>query len=236
MKYIVALALVIFLVRIDFFLGQLERLAQRFTPVPPEIEASIEQTDRQLIPVSQDQNLKQTPKEVFLSLLSNFRVSPDKAIREKALEVFKAHPTMFSKTLDTELEAQIFRWQELLHNNEPEVVPFLITLLNILQGENLDMVKRFFSLWIDIDLANFIAAYSGTKDSNCLIITTFGHNIPEDEKLNEYYEREDALKAFLERPNLDPAQKALASNCLLVLGLTISKSTPAAPVDTEGSP
>lgn len=238
MKYIVALAIVIFLVRIDFFLGQIEKATKRFTPAPPEIEATVVQPGRQLIPVSQDKSLKQSPREVFLSLLGSFRGSPDSSLRERAMEIFKSHPTMFSSKLDPELESQIFRWQELLHNNEPEVVPFLINLMNILQGENLLMLKRFFALWIDINLDNFLTAYIKTKDTNCMIITTFGHNIPEEEKLNEYYDREDALKEYLARPNIEPSQKALATNCLLVLGLEISKLAPvAAPVsEPEATP
>ncbi len=226
MKYIVVLTIVVFLVRIDFFLGLIEKTAKRFTPAPPEVESSVLRPGQTLIPVSQDQNLKQTPREIFLSLLGSFRISPDKSVREMALEVFKNHPTMFSQKLDPELEAQVFRWRDLLHSNEPEVVQFLIDLMNILQGENQAMVKRFFALWMEIDMEKFLAAYSRTKDTNCMIITTFGDSIPEEEKLNEYYGREDALKAFLAKTGIDAVQKNLATNCLLVLSLEISKIAP----------
>ena len=88
------------------------------------------------------------------------------------------------------------------------------------------MVKKFFALWMDINMEQFLVAYSKTKDSNCIIATTFGDPIPENEKLNEYYEREDALKALLAKENINPVVEALAKNCLLVLGLEIAKIAP----------
>ena len=226
MKYIVVLAIVIFLVRIDFFVGQIENAISKLTPAPPEVEASLTRPQEILIPLSKDENLQQSPRETYLALLGSFRISPDPALREKAMEIFKAHPTMFSAKLDRDLEAQVFRWQEHLHNNNPEVVNFILDLSKILQGENLEMLKKFWALWMDIDMENFILAYTKSKDSNCTIATSFGFNIPEEEKLKEYYDREDALKEIIAKPNIPPTAKTLANNCLLVLGIEISKIAP----------
>lgn len=225
MKYIVVFAIVIILVRIDFFVGQVENAISKFTPAPPEVEASLARP-QEIIPIAEDENLQQSPRVTYLALLGSFRVSPDSVIREKAMEIFKAHPTMFNDKLDLDLEAQIFRWQELLHNNNPEVVNFILDLSKILQGQNLEILKRFWALWMDIDMENFIIAYTKTKDSNCVIATTFGFNIPEEEKLKEYYDREDALRDFLAKSDVPPTAKALANNCLLVLGLEINKIAP----------
>lgn len=225
MKYIVVFAIVIILVRIDFFVGQVENAISKFTPAPPEVEASLARP-QEIIPIAEDENLQQSPRVTYLALLGSFRVSPDSVIREKAMEIFKAHPTMFNDKLDLDLEAQIFRWQELLHNNNPEVVNFILDLSKILQGQNLEILKRFWALWMDIDMENFIIAYTKTKDSNCVIATTFGFNIPEEEKLKEYYDREDALREFLAKSDVPPTAKALANNCLLVLGLEINKIAP----------
>lgn len=226
MKYIVVLAIVIILVRIDFFVVQIEKAISRLTPAPPEVEASLTRPQEILIPVSKDENLQQSPREIYLALLGSFRVSPDPSVREKAMEIFKAHPTIFTDKLDRDLEAQVFRWQELLHNNNPEVVNFILDLSKILQGENLEMLKRFWALWMDIDMENFILSYTKSKDTNCTIVTTFGFNIPEEEKLKEYYDREDALKEVLAKSDVPPTAKVLANNCLLVLSLEINKIAP----------
>jgi hypothetical protein len=140
---------------------------------------------------------------------------------------------MFNQKLDPQLENEIFRWRDLLNNNEPEAAKFMQDLMNILQGENLEMMKRFFSLWMDINMEHFLAAYSKTKDTNCSIATMLD-NIPEEERLNEYVEREDALKAFVAKEKVDPIQKNLANNCLLVLQIEIAKFPPR-PVE-ESSP
>src|SRR5690606_6706879 len=110
MKYIVVLAIVIVLVRIDFFVGQIEKAITRLTPAPPEVEASLTRPQDIIISVSEDENLQQSPRETYLALLASFRVYPDATIREKAIEIFKAHPTIFTAKLDRELESQVFRW------------------------------------------------------------------------------------------------------------------------------
>lgn len=225
MKYIAVLVIIIMFVRIDVLLGLFDKASNSFKPAPPEVQNSDISSSREVIPVSQDRSLKQTPRENFLAMLEVFRITPDAPTRERALSIFKDHPTIFTDKLDPGLESQVYRWREHLNNNEPETVKFLIDLLNILKGENLQMVKRFFALWMEIDMENFIAAYSKTRDSNCSIATTFGDRIPEEEKIKELYDREDALKALVANDKLSPAQKALARNCLLVLGMEINKSS-----------
>ena len=240
MKYVLILVVVVLMIRIDWILKQFDSLRDRVSaPARTEVQTSEIQSNREIIPVSEDASLKQTPRMVFLALLDDFHSAPEKAVRERAMEYFKGHPTIFTTKLDQDLESTIFRWRDLLNNNEPELTPFLLDLLNILQGENLEMLKRFFSLWMEINMDHFLAAYSKTKDVNCMIVTTFGDNIPEEEKINEYVEREDALKKFVVKEGVNPVELALAKNCLLVLGLEIQKRAPVAapaealPVDPD---
>lgn len=226
MKTIIILVVIVLLVRIDYFLGLFDKASEKFATEPQGTVVTEPIGNRELIPVAEDRTLKKTPKETFLALLEDFRTFPTPDIRERAMTIFKESPGMFSAKLDSDLESHVYSWRELLNNNEPEVVNFLLDLMNVLQGENLEMVKKFFALWMDINMSHFIPAYSRTKDSNCTIATTFGENIPEEEKINEYYEREEALKTYLERPNLDPAHKNLATNCRLQLTIAIEKIAP----------
>lgn len=225
MKYVVIAIIALLMARADLFLGIVDRLLEKSEPAPVEVDTTEIKTN-ELVPVAQDGTLKQTPRETFIALLEDFHTNPIPEIHERAMVIFKENPTMFGQKLDQELESKIFLWRDHLNNNEPEAVKFMYDLLNILQGENLAMMRRFFSLWMDINMENFVAAYSKTKDSNCTIATTFGDAIPEEEKLNEYIEREDALKAFVLKEKIDPLQKTFASNCLLVLQIEISKIAP----------
>lgn len=229
MKYVVILVIVILFVRVDYILGLFDKANERFESRPATVPTEGIDNDRLIISVKEDARLKQTPRKTFLSLLENFRVSPEAVVREKAITILKDHPTMFTSKLDVELEAQIFRLRDHLNNNEPETVTFLVDLMGILEGENQLLLKRFFSLWIEINLDNFLAAYARTKDTNCLVASMFGDNIPQEEKLNELYEREEKFNEFIKREKVDPKLTLLANNCLLVIGLEISKLAPPTP-------
>lgn len=232
MKYVVIVIVALMMARADLFLGLFDRIVEKSQPAPAEVDTS-EVKSNELVPVAQDQSLKQTPRQTFIALLEDFHANPIAPIHERAMTIFKDNPTMFTQKLDPELEAAIFRWRELLNNNEPEAAKFMVDLMNILQGENLEMMKRFFSLWMEINMEHFIAAYSKTKDTNCTVATMLD-NIPEEERLNEFVEREDALKALVAKEKIDPVQKNLANNCLLVLQIEIAKFPPR-PVE-ESSP
>lgn len=226
MKYIAILAIVVLMVRVDFFMGLVDKYFGNAEPPPADVSAEDIASKREVISVKEDVTLKQSPRQTFMSFLEDFRTAPVPEIRNQAISILRADPKMFGAKLDTDLEARIFNWTELITNNEPEVVNFLLDLMGILQGENQEMLKRFFSSWMQINMENFIAAYSRTKDSNCSIATTFPAALPSDEILNEYYEREEALAAVLAKEKLDPVHRALAQNCKLVVTIQIDKLAP----------
>jgi hypothetical protein len=229
MKYLVILIAVILLVRIDVLLNLFDRASEKLDSSSAPAEVNVDEVaSRETIPVNQDRALQKTKKDTFFALLEDFHTSPVAEIRQRAMSILKDNPTMFGQKLDKDLESHVFRWRDLLNNNDPQVVLFMIELMTILQGENLEMIRKFFALWMDINMENFIAAYSRTRDSNCTIATTFGDNIPEEEKLNEYYDRQETLAAFLAREKVDPVQRALATSCLTQLNLQIEKLAPKA--------
>lgn len=236
MKYVLIAAIVILAVRVDYWLGLFDKANEKIGTKQVEVDTSGITNNREIVGIKQDLSLKQSPKDTFLALLEDFHSSPSSAIREKAMMIFKDNPTMFNQKLDPILEGHVFRWRDLLNNNDPEAVNFMLDLMNILQGENQFMMRRFFSVWMEINMEHFIAAYSRTKDTNCTIATLFGDTIPDEEKLNEYYDREAALKQFLAKEKIEPAQKALATNCNLVLGIEIAKLValmPKVPEETQ---
>lgn len=229
MKYVLIIFGIAILLRIDFILGLFDKASEKFVNDTPVVEISESKSDRTIISVSQDKMLSTSPRETFFSFLDGFHASPDAELRIRAMNWLKDHPTLFNQTLDKELESKIYKWRDHLNNNNKEVVHFILDLMGVLPGENQEILKKFFSLWMEINMEHFIAAYSKTKDTNCSIATTFGDPIPDDEKLNDYYQRIDSLKLFLQNEKVEPIEKALATNCLLQLELFLQKLAPPAP-------
>lgn len=226
MKYALILVVIVLFTRIDYIMGLFDSASEKLGSNQGGAEVSETITPRELIPVNKDLTLQKSKKETFFALLEDFHVAPTAEIRNRAMEILKANPTMFTQTLDKGLENNIFQWRDLLNNNEPEVINFLNELLVTLQGENQTLIKRFYALWMDINMDHFLAAYSRTKDSACSIATMFGDKIPEEEIVNEYVERQDILTAFLAREKIDPIQKQLATNCSLQLKIYLDKIAP----------
>jgi hypothetical protein len=226
MKYVAAIVIIILFARIDVLLEFFDKTSEKLSGESVEVDVTNTEISREVIPINEDINLKRSPKENFFILMEDFHRAPTAETREKAIALLKANPGILSDKLDQKLESRVFSWRDLLINNNQETVNFILDLMKILKGENFEMMNRFFAIWMDINMEHFIAAYVRTKDLNCSIAVTFGDQIPEEEKLNDFYDREEALKKIVEKPNIDPVQKSLASNCLLQIGLQIAKITP----------
>lgn len=227
MKYIVALLLVLLLIRIDVLMhifDQASEKVQRFfapTSQPSVAEAPV------IIPLNEDRSFKQNPKRTVLMLLTEFKVNPEPDVRLRIISTFKSDPSLLGNELDLRLESAIFGLRDLIYQKEKELPLLLVDLLNVLKGENREMVRRFFSLIMDHDLASFLQIYSQSKDENCMIASELGDELPEQEKINELKIRLKALGKYLERE--DATHKVLASNCQLVVQIQINKLSPTAP-------
>ncbi|HXH32579.1 MAG TPA: hypothetical protein VNJ01_17405 [Bacteriovoracaceae bacterium] len=225
MKYVFFFVLVVLLVRVDFVLLQFDKMVDLFSG-PRTADLVDANPTEVLVPFSEDQSIKQNPKRIFLSLLNNFRSDPSREIKELALSQLRRNPGIFSEKLDKELETEVFRLRDLLHTYNPEVASLLVDLGQLLEGENLSMLKRFTSLWMDINMESFLKAYSKSNDSQCLIATTFGDSVAAEEKNNVLYDRERALAQYISKEKADPVLKAFATSCQLVLNLHLSKIVP----------
>lgn len=222
MKYVVILIVVVILVRIDVILRLFDKTAVKYQNRSEEIKPGEIAPSSDLVPVDNDLSFKVSPHKTFLSMLSDFRNAPDINVKNKAIEVLRSQPTMFTEKLDLELESSIYRWRDLLVQRNKITHEFLMEMMKSLKGENLEMVRRFFSFTIDIDLGEFLNVYSKSPDINCIIMGYLGDNLPEEEKYNELAERLVALDAFLlvERP--EPV-KLYAQRCQMVLKLQVDK-------------
>lgn len=243
MKYVWIFIAIVVIVRIDFLMGLIDKgIVKIQAPKTPVAKVSDLPASSEIIPVAEDKVLKQSPKSTFLALLNNFHQSPSTQIRDLALTEIKNHPTMFTTTLDKSLEAEIYQWRDLVIQGNKETAIFLVELMKYLQGENYDMLRKFVSLWIDVDLDQFLGFYSKSRDTNCGVITLLADPVPEEEKINEFLERENDLNLFLTKDKADPALKKYADTCLLMVKVHINKLAPASspvpaavPATPEGS-
>jgi hypothetical protein len=233
MKYIVILILVVLIARIDLFIGVFERATEKVRRLTSPVSQPVEvESAPVIISMSEDQNLKQSPHRTLLMLLRDFKVNPDSSVRERIIDVLKTHNSVLGPSLDKDFESAVFGLRDLIYQREKELSLLLVDLMNHVKGDNLEMVKRFFSLMMDFNLESFLEAYSQTKDTNCMIAALHGDNLPKEEQMTEFAQRAEALNIYLTQ-NQAPAFKALAQNCQLVLSVHMNKLKPSA---AEGSP
>lgn len=176
-------------------------------------------------------SIEPSPREKYLALMDSFRVSPELTFRKEAMELFKKHPQMFPQALDRDLEARVFRWRDLVIQNDPEIPLFLLDLAGILRGENQGIITRFFGVVFDQNFSMFIDSYPRTKDGTCAPVTLLESAVPAEDRRNAFLDRKLVLENFLARENLPPEKKLYASTCLTALDLQLQKETPPAPVD-----
>ncbi|MFL5784347.1 MAG: hypothetical protein ACJ76H_07065 [Bacteriovoracaceae bacterium] len=232
MKYVLLFVVAILLMKIDAVieLGEKAWMTVKSEEEPRDRPEDL--GDAKEIVRSED-NVKLTPRQQYLNFLDSFRNSPDLVFREKAMALFKEHPMMFTEKLDKDLEARIYSWRDLAVQNTPELPLFLLDLANILKGENREIVTRFFSVVMDLNIDMFIANYPRTKDQNCAPVLLIEAAVPAEEKFPELYERMGVLEEFLARENLPADKKLYANLCLNLLKIYLEKEAPkAAPEDS----
>jgi hypothetical protein len=222
MKYVVILVVIVILVRIDVVFKLFEKTAGKYQNSREEIKTGDIEPSSDLVSVDNDLSLKTSPHKTFISMLNDFKNTSDLNVKNKAIEVLRSQTTMFSDKLDIELESSIYLWRDLLIQKNKTAHEFLIEMMKYIKGENLEMVRRFYSLAIDIDLIDFFNSYSKSTDTNCIIMGYVADNLSDEEKYNELEERMIAFDAFLLTEKAVPFL-VFAKRCQIVLNLEINK-------------
>lgn len=224
MKYIVLILLVAFIARVDFIMDKIDsfRDGRRASNVAVTKIEDL-QSDRSTVAVENDLSLKQSPKERLLTIIESFKTNPEATLRESAIDVIKTEPTLLKGGKDTEFEGKLFELRDLFYNRNPELIRFLNELLEILKGENKGVVIKFYSMLMDINMEQFLTAYSSTKDTNCLMARIVAGDLTSNEKVTLFEDRENDLQRIIKKESTAPAIKTLANSCYLVLGLAKDK-------------
>lgn len=237
MKYVWIAVVVVLMTRIDFFLELFQSTSNKIARTTSrEVKVNEVVSDSQIIPLKNDQAIQVSPRLTFLTMLEDFRGDPSADLRNSAMDLLRAQPSMFTDKLDRELESGIYRWRDLLVQRQPEVHNFLQDLLNTLKGENAEMVRRFYSFGMDVNMADFLNAYARSKDSTCQVGILLADPLPEDERYNELAERLSALEEFLKNEKLDTAVKVMALRCETAIKLALEKMRLALPAPEAAAP
>jgi hypothetical protein len=223
MKYILLLILIVLITRIDFWLDLTGRTINKIFPSEsvPVISESL--TNNDTVPLKEDMFAQSNSKEIFFSLLENFHGDPSADIRVQAIKVLKENPHIIKYPFDKELEAHVYKWRDLLSMNHKEIPLFIFDMMKILRDENKELLKRFLSLGIEINLRDFISSNYLGPDVNCSTIIAFGDPYSEDEKINLLFQRQKALNEFLGMESIDLSQKKFAKSCLVQLQIQLNK-------------
>jgi hypothetical protein len=234
MKYILLAVFVVFITRIDFFVNLFQSISARFINSANSDNRSAEViSDTKLIPLKSDQVFKTDARLIFLSILEDFRTDTSGRVREQAMQILSANPGIFSEKADLELEAVIYRWQDLMIQNNPEVHLFLQALLLKFNGENAAMVRRFYSLGMDGKMDTFFEFYITAKDEECQVGASVPYPVSRDEKIDQLTQRLFAIEALVKNNKLKAAINSLALKCISVIEIEREKIRSELPKENE---
>lgn len=227
MKYVVIIVIIAILVRIDFVLNSIDQLYSKakshFTTAP--VSKNVE-SNRELIQTKVEEKKLEGPRSIFFNLLEEFRTVPDKEKRERIIFLIKGNADLLTEKKDSEFEKVIYLYRDLLNQRNLETINLLIDLQNVLRGENLEIVRRFTSILIDLDFNVFVKNYVKSKDTNCIVSSLVADSMNDDEKYTVLYERMESVNLFLSKEQSDVTIKDLATRCQIVLKLQIEKLAP----------
>lgn len=218
MKYVWIFVAVIVFVRIDLVLHLYDKIADKIeTQRIPEVQPSEVSEPNEIISMKDDMTLRQTPRTVFFTLMDDFRLNPNASVREDAMTVLLKHPDLLRAPKDEQFEATLFRWRDLVVQNVRELPLFLNDLLAVTKGENLELVKRFYSLILDHNVETFLLNYPRAKDPNCVIAAVTSDRLTPQTKYTVLFERDQEITEFLNRDKIDPLLQVYASSCQMVV-------------------
>ncbi len=233
MRYVLIFALVIAVAKIDTLFDLYRKASSQVSKQKKKMDEPASTTtikaENDTVSYDKDPSLKVNPHDRVIALMESFKLNPEPEVRAKIMEDIKVVPKLLMPTLDLALETVIYSWRDLIQENHPETINFMMDLENLLTGENLDVIRRNFVFLLDRNAEAFVTRYSKSRDVSCKAGALFGEPVPEEEKINEFRVRETSLQTVLLKETLDPAVKTFTAICLNVVKtqiLTIQAASP----------
>lgn len=218
MKYVLFAILLLIFLRIDMFIGVVER-AWNKVPRPQGTEVVVEPIETPPVSTFSVAGLQEDQISQFRLLMTEFTYKPDKLTRELLINYIKSNPSVL-EIKDTILFSELEKWVPLIQEDNPEVLLTLNDLMGLFKGASLQVLFQFYSNFLERNTEFFFHYFPIAKDPNCIVAKyAWNHeNSLNEERLLLRKNQIEGLAGKIEAGKTD-----FASNCLLVIRVESSK-------------
>lgn len=224
MKYVLIIVLTLIILRIDMFVGVVERAWKKIPQIKKQ--ESVENLDIPAVSTFAVSDFKENHIEQFQLLLTEFSYNPDRATRELISNYLKKNPNIHDMNSDI-LFRGLDEWQSIVRGENQEVYFLLNDFIEYFKGKNFQVLLQFYSLVLDGNPEFFFHYYPIHKDPNCIVARYAWNqvNAIEEEVINS---RKIKIEELANK--IDPTKLDFSKNCLLVIRVESAK-TPQPPED-----
>lgn len=219
MKYIFLVVLALIILRIDMFVGVVERAWQKIPQSSKE--ETVEPFEVPSVSTLAVSNFQQNQTNQFQLLLEEFGYHPDRPTRDLVREFLRTNSNV-SDISPQNLFSGLEKWSSHVASENPEVLLLLNELMDVFRGENYKVLQQFYSNYLDQSPEIFFHYYPVSKDPNCIVAkyTWNNSNFLDQDSLKSRYEKIEQVSA-----KIDPMKLEFSKNCLLVIRVEFSKAT-----------
>lgn len=209
MKYALIFIAVLILLRIDMFIGVLERFTQKIPTFSKNetVESTAPATELKKM------DLKVSPKDQLQILLAEFGFNPTADSRQLILDFLKNHQEAIEIDRNA-LLSEMEKWVPLTQGENIELVRLLADLMSNFKGERFKLVQEFFTLYIAGNPEFFISFYPYLFDPNCTV-AKLNWEAGEGLSLESISSRLEIFEAL--EGKAPPEKLGFLKNCQLVL-------------------
>lgn len=221
MKYALIIVAALIILRIDMFIGVVERAWEKIPSwqqdeLPPSVISPTNVESMSIGDVGTD------VVSQLQVLLTEFSFNPDRTTRELIESYIKSNPRLQSinaSLLYTEME----KWIPAISGDNVEIPLLLNGLLELFKGERAQVIMQFYSLYLERSPEFFIHYYPHLKDPNCIVIK-YAWNNQNTLSREQIFLRKKQLADLSGKVPSDKLE--FAKSCQLVLRVEESKITP----------
>lgn len=217
MKYVLFLILLLVVLRIDMFVGVVERAWKKVPRVQePVVVDAVETPAVSTFSVA---GLQEDQISQFRLLMTEFTYKPDRLTRDLLVNYLKSNPSIL-EIKDSILFSELEKWLPLVREDNPEVLLTLNNFIELFKGAPLQTLLQFYTNFLEENTELFFHYYPITKDPNCIVAKYAWNyqNTVNEERLLLRKKQIEGLSGKIEAGKVD-----FASNCLLVIRVESSK-------------
>ncbi|GEM_PF-6596960 len=230
MKYAIIIIVIILLVRWETIVKLVDKTEGLVTTdeIKPTEQAASSQIE--IIPVTKDKSIEQSPLQKIVSLIEDFYRSPSDNTRDLIITEIRANPGLFGESGQEDYLSIMSKFPSHIEQKTPLVNSFLFELWPLMRGANLLIVKQLLAMNFEIDLVSFLdqLAKSG-RDPSCFIAEITPDGLTKEVKEKFLLERKANIEKIINDEAGFPKIKTMGLNCFRIIEIELLKiNAPAA--------